>query len=642
MGRHRDPLTPHRIGHHHDKGHHYAYIQREESKEGVIGKRKKVLLGSLDDNLVFIPNDKFRLMAVEERRMLIFPPEWDLHLVQAMDAEYDYKEHRLKKEYEHKDDESMHDSNTRTDDTSIPNDSPATKAYPSNQYRDQYNNQLYGDIWLFEEILESKGVVKSLLSVFNGDISKTNDILTLAMYPCLTGDQAYYRLARWQDISHTPSDRPLRSDYITRLMQSITEDDRAKLLTSRITDQPSGALAPCDSTTVSSYGRCLADIRWGNNKDRDDLPCIAEVVVYCLATHEPVYYKSFPGFTSDISTIRTIVRELTEFGFSNLIVITDRGYCSNENIGYFVHKGIPFITCSKVNQSPVIDALQNVTYDKYGLPLDMERDEESGLYCKQFKADPYEIKLSDGTTVLAENLVINVYLNIKTRITRLDDYRKKLESEDKLAREYQSSGELTSARVPTLRRELPHYRINVDKKEKTVLIERNESKIEKEVAGFGFFSSIMYMQGEKTAIEAYHDYKLRDEQEKYFYSMKDLADGDTAMSYTEEGRRGRDFVSFIGLIALSWVRYRWATTELRRLFRSAEDVLDAMRPIRYSVYSDGTEHITTFTTEQISICDYLDVTPPMEALSVINQRKWQQAHAPKKRGPKSKTKTTEE
>jgi hypothetical protein len=55
----------------------------------------------------------------------------------------------------------------------------------------------------------------------------------------------------------------------------------------RINRQAPKALVACDSTTRSAYGKCLADIRWGKNKDNEQLQNTLEVVVYSLDTHEP-------------------------------------------------------------------------------------------------------------------------------------------------------------------------------------------------------------------------------------------------------------------------------------------------------------------------------------------------------------------
>ena len=58
-----------------------------------------------------------------------------------------------------------------------------------------------------------------------------------------------------------------------------------------------------------SLRECLADIRWGRNKDNEQLQNTLEVVVYSLDTHEPIYYRTFAGNENDSRTLRTIIND---------------------------------------------------------------------------------------------------------------------------------------------------------------------------------------------------------------------------------------------------------------------------------------------------------------------------------------------
>ena len=61
------------------------------------------------------------------------------------------------------------------------------------------------------------------------------------------------------------------------------------LIKLRLNRQPKNSILDCDSTTRSAWGKCLADIRWGHNKDNDKLKKTVETIVYSLTTHEPIY-----------------------------------------------------------------------------------------------------------------------------------------------------------------------------------------------------------------------------------------------------------------------------------------------------------------------------------------------------------------
>ena len=136
------------------------------------------------------------------------------------------------------------------------------------------------------------------------------------------------------------------------------------LIKLRLKRQPKGALLDCDSTTKSGWGTCLVDLCWGTNKDNPKLQNTVEAYVYSLTTHEPVYYRSFPGYTSDISTIRTILADLKALGIEDVVFIADRGYPSEENLAALVEASLPFLMCAKVGCKPIVSLLQEVKYDE--------------------------------------------------------------------------------------------------------------------------------------------------------------------------------------------------------------------------------------------------------------------------------------
>lgn len=104
-------------------------------------------------------------------------------------------------------------------------------------------------------------------------------------------------------------------------------------------------LCAVDSTTKSAYGSSLADIKWGRNKERIPLPQTSEVVVYSLDIHMPVYYRTFPGNIPDSRSVETILTDISHAGFPRVILVTDRGYESVQNLEKYILRGQPMIMC---------------------------------------------------------------------------------------------------------------------------------------------------------------------------------------------------------------------------------------------------------------------------------------------------------
>lgn len=111
-----------------------------------------------------------------------------------------------------------------------------------------------------------------------------------------------------------------------------------------------GELCAVDSTSRSAYVDSLSDIKWGKNKDRLPLKQTVEKVVYTLTSHMPIYYRTYPGNIPDSRSIETMPTDLDHAGFPKVILITDRGYESVQNLEKYILRGQPMIMCVKVGQ----------------------------------------------------------------------------------------------------------------------------------------------------------------------------------------------------------------------------------------------------------------------------------------------------
>lgn len=142
---------------HLDKGYRYA---RAQVFHGISesGKRvyRSVRLGSVDESHVFIPNHRYIYADEAFRSRLVFPSEWNLEKAKAM----------------------IHPGPGR----------------PSSSKEDV--SRLYGDIWLLEQVAQQTGLRRDLEEVFEGNKALVDDVLTLAIFPYVTGDN-YNRVQWW-------------------------------------------------------------------------------------------------------------------------------------------------------------------------------------------------------------------------------------------------------------------------------------------------------------------------------------------------------------------------------------------------------------------------------------------------------------
>lgn len=145
-------------------------------------------------------------------------------------------------------------------------------------------------------------------------------------------------------------------------------------------------LCAVDSTSISTYGFNLADIRWGKNKERLPLRQTMEVVVYSLTSHMPIYYKELPGNMPYSRTIDMILKDLRDAGFKNLVLITDRSYDSMKNIERYISLGQKVITSVKVGSSDVLEKIRGIDMS-HGYPTGMDVSKKDRLYYRQYSLE---------------------------------------------------------------------------------------------------------------------------------------------------------------------------------------------------------------------------------------------------------------
>jgi hypothetical protein len=592
MPRPVDPNAQYNIKPHNNNGYTYAstqpsYIDPETGKK----KYRYVHWGSIDENLRFIPSTQFILATPEERSRLVFPKEWDMGEAEKLTG--------MRK-----------------------------PGRPASDGKDQ--NRLYGDIWLLEQIAMKTGIRQDLEKVFNGNAEIVDDIITLAIFPYIT-KFTYNRVARWQDIAAAPSARELTPSEITRLTQSITEQHRMGLLRLRAARLQKDELCAVDSTSRSAYGGSLADIHWGKNKDRLPLEQTAEVVVYTLCSHMPVYYRTFPGNMPDARSIDVILADLEHAEFKDIVLVTDRGYESLRNLEKYILRGQPTVMCVKTGQSDVLKAIRGL--GEFGArPEGMTIDPDAKVYHKQYEID-YAVKSAGKSTKKADRLKLNLYFDPVRRGLELMELDITLSFQQASLEDLLQNGG-AFADAAAIKRDYCYYNVVCDPATMAVRsFELNVKKVEKFRRLSGFFA-IMTHGVDFSAMEALRTYALRDEQEKYFQQMKSQMVADRQRNWSEEGKTGRLFILFVSLVLSSWVRYIWKSTELHDMLSSSLEILDEMRPIRLIEHTNRAKVITPFVGKQVDICEAFGFSIPEGCAPTYTSRQ----KPPRKRGRPSKPK----
>ena len=561
MGRPVDPNAQFRVKPHVINGYTYASTQPHFVDPNTGKKRYRyVHWGTLDESMSFIPGLSYIIASPEERAKLIFPDNWDISATERI---------------------------------------PDLGRIDKSAQTDECLNQLYGDVWLLEQVAKITGIRNDLELVFHGNKEIVDDILTLAIFPYLT-KYSYSRVARWQRNVRTPSTRSLSPADITRLTQSITEQHRMDLLRLRAMRLKKDELCAADSTSRSAYGEGLADIRWGRNKEQIALAQTLEVVVYTLSGHMPVYYRTFPGNMPDSRSLETIMDDLDHAGFRDIVLITDRGYETLGNLEKLILRGQAMIMCSKVGRKDISEVIEEMG-EFSDRPQNMTLDPDARIYYMQIDG-LYTCDQDSDEHRASERLKLNIYFDSIRRSQELLDVDISTSYQSAVLAELLRSGDAVPDGID-IRKEYKYHRVTL--KEDTRFIqsyELDEQKLTKVRKLSGFFAIVSHRL-DFSAMEVFHTYRLRDEQEKYFQQMKDQLGADRQRNWSEEGKTGRLFILFVSMILSSYVRHIWKSTSLKSKFSSSLDMLDEMRSIRMIEYPDRSRKITPFVGAQLDICE---------------------------------------
>jgi len=645
-GRPKDPKRDFRMKPHISNGYLYAATSYSITDNNGKHSTKYKHWGTLTDGRIFEPNLKFIMSPREIRDSFIFPDNWDISKALQINSEVTEVQTKPKSAEQVKQNQDNDSENQSSDIAKVNATSPEPQnivnpnrhnALPDRK-RLPYRDLLYGAVWFLMQIAETKHVIEDLLTTFEYKESVVNDILTMAIFPYITRKN-FDRLAHSQRIYHYPSENTLTPPYITTFTQMITAQNRMDFFKLRISRQPKGAFFACDSTTRSAWGDCIAEIHYGRNKDNKEMSCTLEVVVYSLTTHEPVYYRMFPGNEPDARTLHTINADLRHLGVKNFVTIYDRGYESKDNFDDFFRSDLPFIACAKVAQEPVMNCLMEIKYDENGMPKNMKYSQEHRVFYSQFMVAnrTYTDSAGNNKTVAREDLKCNVFLNPATRPFELIEVDSKINEEHSLLTNKLVSGELLQQQS-IINKRCHYHKVEFDTNENNKVISARIVKDEKAIASAkaqcGFFSSISY-KAPGDALSMLEVYKTRDEQEKYFEQMKDQMDFHTQDASSQDGRAGREFILFVGLILSSTVRNIWRrSVDLRKECKTSLSILDEMEDIRWIQYEDGTQQMTEFCGCQIQICKTFGIKVPSDCLPALERRAGEKSKQSQKRGRK--------
>ncbi len=544
-------------------GYRYA-ISQGSVRDPETGKysHPKITYGTVTDDLRFLPNKRFLEMSTEERKRLAFPPGWNLDSID-----------------------------------SAPLPPVENRGRPS--YTGESRSLLYGAPLFLEKVADACGLRKDLTTIF-GKRGIVDDLLSLAYFELIHRD-CYNHLEPMQKVEWYPTKNILSPSRITRLTQSLTEQNKQDLFACRQARVVEDSWIAIDSTSFTVYGTRLADSHYGKNKEHDPQPQVNMLVLYDVTTGQPVYYRVLPGNITDARTLATTLKELDLKGFKLIQFLLDRGYISFETLELLVKRKLGFIMISKTGDKKIKATIEAIDIEGFCVTENyIGKHQLYGMDCEY----PFEVHVN-GKLKKTTPLRLCLFFDPEMQGAKKKEiagfmYRNseslKSHIEDRIPLSDEATEEFSK-----------HFSLMVDEDTHMLLsFEEKGEVVKQQYVQSGFFACLCNnMDKDKYSLTHILDrYRMRDQQEKTFMFIKSTQNGRRLRTSTELSTNGRVFIQFIALILNSYIHHIYSNSPtLEKMFPTRVHMYEELMSIRRIEHPKKAKIITEFVGKQIDIFD---------------------------------------
>ena len=414
--------------------------------------------------------------------------------------------------------------------------------------------KVYGPCALLAKLAHDIGLAKMLKQCLPGI---HEEILSLVFFIVQKG-LALSRCEMWSESHQHPSNQPISSQQISELLKQVTENSRQHFLMLWLKQLLENELLCYDITSISSYATANEYVRWGHNRDKENLPQINLAMLFGQKSGMPAYYRRMPGNISDVVTLKTTMDSLDFLGKAKLHFILDRGFYSEKNVDTLLEKRYNFTLMVRTDRVWTREII-NQYYDKIASP-------------EWYKAAGNGEVLYMVSHIYKWNghrCYAHLYYNATRAAEDFDNLNKKLITcKDELEREdfLEEHKELYD-RFFIVKR-TPKRGLSVSYNTEEI------QKYRKRYAGFFcILTNVKTDSGE--LLEAY---RRKDIVENCFDDMKNGLDMKRLRIHSSEAMDSRLFIQFLALILLSKIRaIAKGNKELR--YKSPREIMEAMESV---------------------------------------------------------------
>ena len=206
-----------------------------------------------------------------------------------------------------------------------------------------------GMLDIVAHVAGKSGVARQLATAIPNDIGLRQKVQSLSWYSFAMDGNTWPGIFSWSTryagllpYRDTPISQDMYHDVFVYLGEH--EEIKQSIFSARAASMGAGELLALDSTTVWTESVNLLNGRSAPHKDGLIKNVYKIVQIYSITSRQPIAYAVIPGNIPDGSTVPNALKQLEALNLHDVEIVSDNGYCTEDNLLLMVKSGFRFIT----------------------------------------------------------------------------------------------------------------------------------------------------------------------------------------------------------------------------------------------------------------------------------------------------------
>jgi len=458
------------------------------------------------------------------------------------------------------------------------------------------SRSFYGATYLFDSIGKKLGITDDLKRCFPDTYKK---LLSVAYYLILEDRNPLSRFPRWSATHKHPHGADVKSQRSSELFGSIDERSKEHFLSLQGKRRIEKEYWAYDITSISSYSKCLKQVKYGFNKGHEPLPQINLALLFGEQSNIPFYYRKLAGNIADVKTVKNLLADIAFLGYKKVKLVMDKGFYSEDNINHLYKNRLKFLISTKVSLNFVKAELDKM---RSSICNWTNYNQEHDLYTGSMTMfwDYKQYRPNKGDIVKKRRrMYLHVYLNTERAV----DEEKRLAKLLLALQEELESGRLN----PNHEKRYAKYFDIKSTPVRGTKVTVKQDVIDEVKKNYGYF--VLLSNEVKDPIKALELYRNKDLVEKAFGNLKDRLNFNRTCVSSDKNLDGKLFVEFLALIYLSYIKKQMQDKNLFKKYTMYQ-LLDELDIIECFEQKGRKLRVGEMTKTQREIYNALDVIPP--------------------------------